>query len=48
MCWRCAWHEVYECCCNDTAHNLDCPEMNLGQSCPDFTPIQVQTSGLNK
>ena len=51
ICWKCKnqlnqLKHIY--CCSLTHHNLDCPEDKLGQHCPDFTPIQVQTSGLNK
>nr|DAL37901.1 MAG TPA_asm: hypothetical protein [Caudoviricetes sp.] len=48
ICWKCAEQLKHVYCCNLTHHNLDCPEDKLSQSCPDFTPIQVQTSGLNK
>ena len=48
ICWKCETRLHNSYCCNLTHHNLDCPEDNLGQSCPDFKPIQVQMSGLNK
>lgn len=48
ICWRCK-HKVKGYCCAETKHHiLGCPEEKTGQSCPDFTPIQVHTSGLNK
>lgn len=48
ICWRCKNNTKGYCCAELPHHNLDCPEDKLGQHCPDFEPIQVQTSGLNK
>lgn len=48
ICWKCMYHEIYDYCCSDTKCNVDCPEDGLGQKCPKFQPIHVQTSGLNK
>lgn len=47
ICWKCAYHETYDYCCTHTKCNIDCPE-DGAQKCPKFTPIHVQTSGLNK
>ena len=47
ICWKCAFHKMYEYCCTHTKCNIYCPE-DGAQKCPKFTPIQVQTSGLNK
>nr|DAM81301.1 MAG TPA: hypothetical protein [Caudoviricetes sp.] len=48
ICWKCAEQLHHAYCCNLTHHNLDCPEMGTKQFCPDFTPIQVQSTGLDK
>ena len=48
ICWRCKHKVKGYCCAEIPHHNLDRPEDKLGQHCPDFTPIRVQSTGLDK
>ena len=48
ICWKCEEQLKHAYCCDLTHHDMDCPENVTKQSCPDFTPIQVQLAGLDK